>query len=407
MLKLLSFALAGATAPLLRGVEPGSYLTKAPKTLCANGSGGPFVAQAINDQFCDCFDGSDEPGTSACSHLLGVSLKFYCPNKGHIPQRIFVSRVDDGICDCCDGSDETKCPNTCEQEAERFRIATQRAQDAQTAGADIHIKKMAKVHLDRDRLTQALDVLKNVIEIREADVARRKAVARGEPDIPFVETEEDRGRRIAQQWVSYDKPQETINDDLSRARKNLINAREMREKALSSLPIQFIPNPAIMKPEEWDEYMDGEWEHPTITNPEYESRMNEDKQIEKTLQEAKDALSNAQIELKYNYGPGHVFKPYRKCVKLVKHGKNYEMCLFGDAKQDSVKLGTMDALGSSSELPTSLTFSNGDRSHGCSGARSMTVSLQCGSKLALLDVDEPSQCRYVGVLAIPAYCKKS
>jgi protein kinase C substrate 80K-H len=50
---------------------------------------------AINDDYCDCPDGSDEPGTSACENS---SITFYCKNEGHIPSTIRSSRVNDGIC---------------------------------------------------------------------------------------------------------------------------------------------------------------------------------------------------------------------------------------------------------------------------------------------------------------------
>ncbi|XP_050208439.1 glucosidase 2 subunit beta [Mercurialis annua] len=78
---------------------------------CKDGSKS-FGRERLNDDFCDCVDGTDEPGTSACPRG-----KFYCRNLGSKPQFIFSSRVNDKICDCCDGSDEydsdVKCPNTC------------------------------------------------------------------------------------------------------------------------------------------------------------------------------------------------------------------------------------------------------------------------------------------------------
>lgn len=78
---------------------------------CKDGSNS-FTRDRINDEFCDCVDGTDEPGTSACP-----AAKFYCRNTGSTPRFLFSSRVNDQICDCCDGSDEydgsINCPNTC------------------------------------------------------------------------------------------------------------------------------------------------------------------------------------------------------------------------------------------------------------------------------------------------------
>jgi Glucosidase II beta subunit-like len=72
----------------------------------------------VNDDYCDCNDGSDEPGTAACAGLVPLTaVKFTCINAGFRPIDIPLSRVGDGVCDCCDGSDEVviKCTNTCRQ----------------------------------------------------------------------------------------------------------------------------------------------------------------------------------------------------------------------------------------------------------------------------------------------------
>uniref|UniRef100_A0A7C8ZBC1 Glucosidase 2 subunit beta n=1 Tax=Opuntia streptacantha TaxID=393608 RepID=A0A7C8ZBC1_OPUST len=96
------------------GVSPEDekyYSTSSEFIKCKDGSK-KFHRSQLNDDFCDCPDGSDEPGTSACPNG-----RFYCRNAGHMPLILFSSRVNDGICDCCDGSDEydgkIKCPNTC------------------------------------------------------------------------------------------------------------------------------------------------------------------------------------------------------------------------------------------------------------------------------------------------------
>lgn len=60
--------------------------------------------EAVNDDYCDCKDGSDEPGTSACSDRINLNgtgngpKGFWCENKGHLQSWILNSRVNDGIC---------------------------------------------------------------------------------------------------------------------------------------------------------------------------------------------------------------------------------------------------------------------------------------------------------------------
>jgi hypothetical protein len=65
---------------------------------CPDGSKG-----YIDDDYCDCADGSDEPNTSACSYILIQRASFHCKDGSDM---IYPSRVGDGIKDCADGSDE-------------------------------------------------------------------------------------------------------------------------------------------------------------------------------------------------------------------------------------------------------------------------------------------------------------
>lgn len=93
--------------PLIRGVNPEEanlYVAKENQTFTCIHSKKQIPFSNVNDDYCDCDDNTDEPGTSACDG------KFYCTKQ--FPNQALVvlpsNRVNDGICDCCDGSDEWK-----------------------------------------------------------------------------------------------------------------------------------------------------------------------------------------------------------------------------------------------------------------------------------------------------------
>ncbi|XP_062206884.1 glucosidase 2 subunit beta-like isoform X4 [Phragmites australis] len=68
-----------------------AYFT--PQVIACRDGSGYFPRNRLNDGYCDCADGTDEPGTSACPEG-----KFYCRNIGDTPRLLFSSFVNDKIC---------------------------------------------------------------------------------------------------------------------------------------------------------------------------------------------------------------------------------------------------------------------------------------------------------------------
>jgi len=181
-----------ATATEILGVAPAEQSKYSGTFSCLDGSKAA-LPPVVNDEFCDCADGSDEPGTGACAGQSATL--FYCRNEGSTPRQLYASRVGDGICDCCDGSDEAslasrkpsaKCPNNCVELGKREAEAAKRRMEELHAalGKQEEIRKAAlaerKVWADEIRqLEEQLPQLEAALEAAKAaaNVEREMAVA--------------------------------------------------------------------------------------------------------------------------------------------------------------------------------------------------------------------------------------
>ncbi|CAK0870302.1 unnamed protein product [Prorocentrum cordatum] len=184
-LALAGLASAANLSPTL-GVAPADAAKYSGKTFkCTAGVPAKEVtlpASAVNDLYCDCPDGSDEPGTGACAGQ--EKTLFFCPNKGSTARTIYASRVGDGICDCCDGSDEAAlaslrpalaCKNVCAEQGAREKEEMQRRMDSLKRG--VAKREEIAAQAVNDRKTWQKDVERLQAELPDIEKFHEEAKA--------------------------------------------------------------------------------------------------------------------------------------------------------------------------------------------------------------------------------------
>ncbi|WIA37222.1 hypothetical protein OEZ86_014172 [Tetradesmus obliquus] len=235
LLLLLSLCLAStaqaAASNVIRGAQPDQIEKYQPvngKFTCFDGSK-TIDFNLVNDNFCDCPDSSDEPGTSACPN--GV---FYCRNKGHEPRLLATSFVDDGVCDCCDGTDELSgCKNTCieknsaKRDALRAKIDEYKASlekkgqyAASAAGVREHIKQrhanvdgdiaateqeLQKLTADKKRLEEETEVKRVAHKQQQAELAAQRKAEREAAAVKATEEAAAAAAKAAEEQAAADK----------------------------------------------------------------------------------------------------------------------------------------------------------------------------------------------------------
>ncbi|KAL8929420.1 MAG: hypothetical protein Q9172_000471 [Xanthocarpia lactea] len=211
----------------------------------------------INDDYCDCPDGSDEPGTSACSYLSDLSPSyasdlssdntsrsgalpgFYCKNKGHQPSYVPFLSVNDGVCDydlCCDGSDEwahvggVKCEDRCKEIGKEWRKNDeQRKKSLGAAG-----RKRKDLVAEAGRLRKEVEDRIQSLEAEiEGSVLKTKSL---EAALADAERQE-RGKvvRSPGKGGKLGSLIQTAKDRIEELRESLVELREQRDTSKSRL----------------------------------------------------------------------------------------------------------------------------------------------------------------------------
>lgn len=143
-LLLLTTTPCASAADFVRGVSPSKQALYANGIDCVPRDGAisslatiHIPRSRINDDYCDCADGRDEPGgESACEEA-----RFFCANAGHRSSYIPSAFVGDGTCDCCDGSDEI--PGVCRDDCSFRGEAARKEAEKLAAGIMRGVRKRA------------------------------------------------------------------------------------------------------------------------------------------------------------------------------------------------------------------------------------------------------------------------
>lgn len=170
----------------------------------------------VNDDFCDCQDGSDEPGTPACPNGI-----FHCTNAGHRPLNIPSSRVNDGICDCCDASDEynssSQCVNNCRDLGRKAREDALRQAEVVAQGYQIRTEFSKEGKRQTEERKQHLEELSRQKD--EADAAKAEKEARKAEIEEFEKVALDK-------YKSEEEEKKKEEEELEKVRQDKVDAAE-------------------------------------------------------------------------------------------------------------------------------------------------------------------------------------
>ncbi|XP_029615607.1 glucosidase 2 subunit beta isoform X3 [Salmo trutta] len=383
--------------------------------LCIDGSKMiPF--DQVNDDYCDCVDGSDEPGTAACPNG-----RFYCTNLGYRSHYIPSSRVNDGICDCCDASDEyrsqTPCQNTCRNLGQRERAEVEG--QMRVLGEGLRLKqqlieegvltwreKQAQLRdlqrVSDDLQTQLDDLRKEEARRKEEADALRERVIGARETADNSPTSHYRTESPISVFKELDSNRDgSITVDEVQAKVSPVQDEEhalSEDEAVALLGGAHRVDLSRFEETLWTSLRTGDSVTIKGRHGVPGSLADEDPNIKAAV----SAAEKAAADLK------RVEDAYETVYMEIRY--IYELCPFSQVTQKSasgevVSLGKWGSwAGSPEKQYYQMRYESGEP---CwqGPTRNTMVMLICGTETALRSVKEPSKCQYVMELQTPVSCQ--
>ncbi|KAL0210360.1 hypothetical protein RCL1_004796 [Eukaryota sp. TZLM3-RCL] len=364
----------------------------------------------LNDGFCDCPDGSDEPETGVCAGLSSPDLPgFYCPRIPLGGTYISFSKVNDGIQDCCDCSDEflsTTCTNTCRPlaEAKMSQLTTEYNNYKTALDAKNKLNEQGKILLESAK--QSLLQLKTKKE-QLAELSKKVDLI-AEDEAKILEKDENNELN----GIFDEGSQETSSENLilNREIELMISQLEIDINRITmSSPIKITRriSKKISKMMDWVanifKYFKRRQDFSKI--PQESSLQSKVSRIDQEINK-KEKFFNKFVEVAEMQGIGQNWlNLIEESLTFSQSKYNYEIKLFDSATQSEnnmkISLGLFQSFDPSSSL---FLFENGERCWGGPN-RSMKVVAKCGKDSRIISVVEEERCVYSAVLEVPTACQ--
>ncbi|KAG9343677.1 hypothetical protein JZ751_013055 [Albula glossodonta] len=394
----------------------------------------------VNDDYCDCTDGTDEPGTAACPN--GV---FHCTNAGFRPAFIPSSRINDGICDCCDTTDEynsgATCQNTCrelgrkERESlqkmaeitkEGFLLKQQLIEEAKR-GQQEKQRKVTELQESKTSVEDKVEALRTVKETAEQPEkeAKERHLKAWEEQKEVLRLEKDKAK-MAEAFLELDD-----NADGYVSVEELQSHPELDpdgDGSLTETETQGLLGGAdrvdtTVFQDVWsnikDKYqsesqpeapppVETPREEPLPPASRSEEKVAEDEGAMPPYDEETQALIAAAQKARDEFEEAE--KALREVEDQIKY--IYRLCPFNRVSQKPKYGGSETNLGSwgSWAGPEDSKYSVMKYEHGTGcwqgPNRSTTVKLTCGKETTVVSTSEPSRCEYLMEFTTPAVCQE-